>query len=70
VYEAPLRVGGVFLAGEHSFAFVDEREVRVGDRLGDGRVTRIDETGVWLRGPGGTRLLRLLPDIKKPPAKP
>lgn len=70
VVEAPLRVSGVFLAGKLSFAIVDDREIRVGDRLGDAQVTRIDEAGVWLRTPAGTRLLRLLPEIKKPPARP
>lgn len=70
VVEAPLQVGAIFLAGKLSFAIVDDREVRVGDRLADGRVTGIDETGVWLRVNGATRLLRLLPAIKKPPAKP
>lgn len=67
---APLVVSGVFVVGKQTFAIVGEREVRVGDRLGDVGVTRIDETGVWLRTSSGPRLLRLLPEIKKLPARP
>lgn len=67
---APLQVSSIFRAGKASFAVIDGREVKVGERVGDGRVTRIDETGVWLRTPQGNRMLPLLPEVKKRPAKP
>lgn len=64
-----LVVSTVFLMGKRPYAIVDGMTVRVGDRLGDARVTRIDEQGVWLAEGTGKRLLKLLPDIdKRPPA--
>ncbi|MEW6676833.1 MAG: hypothetical protein AB1421_02840 [Pseudomonadota bacterium] len=64
-----LVVSTVFLMGKRPYAIVDGMTVRVGDRLCEARVTRIDEQGVWLAENGGKRLLKLLPDIdKRPPA--
>ncbi|HRH80807.1 MAG TPA: hypothetical protein PLW81_07165 [Thiobacillaceae bacterium] len=68
--QAAPQVSSIFRAGRLVFAIIDGREVKVGDRLGDGRVTRIDETGVWLRTPQGSRLLPLLPEVKKRPSGP
>ena len=67
--EPPLVVGSVFLSGRQAYALVDGREVRVGDSLGEGRVARIDERGVWIRLPRGLRLLPLLPAVRKSPAR-
>ncbi len=36
--------------------------------LAGGRVARIDEHGVLLKGPAGERLLRLLPEVVKTPS--
>jgi hypothetical protein len=66
----PLVVSSVFLMGAHPYAQVDGMTVRPGDRLGDGRVSRIDAQGVWLRSRAGERLLRLVPGIDKTPAEP
>jgi len=63
-----LEVSSVFLMGRHPYALVDGMTVRPGDRLGESRVSRIDEQGVWLRTPAGPRLLRLVPDVQKQPA--
>lgn len=68
VAEPPLLVTSVFLMGERPYALVDGMTVRVGDRLGDGRVNRIEEQGVWLKTRAGKRLLRLVPGIDKKPA--
>lgn len=57
----PLGVSLVLLAGKQSYAVVAERPVQVGDVLGEEKVVRIDERGVWLRSSAGTRLLALLP---------
>lgn len=61
----PLLVTGVFLMGKRPYAVVDGVTVRVGDRLANGRVKRIEEQGVWLQTPNGRRLLGLIPDIDK-----
>ncbi len=68
----PLRVSSVFATGERAYAIVDGQEVRVGDPLGEGRVTRIDERGVWIRDGKGIRQLPLLPAVQKatPPIPP
>lgn len=68
VAEPPLVVTGVFLMDKRPYAVVDGMTVRVGDRLGDGNISRIDETGVWLATRSGRRLLRLVPEIDKKPA--
>ena len=68
VAEPPLLVTSVFLMGTRPYALVDGITVRVGDRLGDGRVNRIEEQGVWLKTRAGKRLLRLVPGIDKKPA--
>lgn len=65
----PLVVSSVFMSGRQAYAVVDGREVRVGDTLGEGRVTRIDEQGVWIRLREGVRQLPLLPGVRKTPAK-
>jgi MSHA biogenesis protein MshK len=62
---APLTVTTVFLMDKRPHAIVDGLTVRVGDPLGDGRVSAIDERGVWLKTPSGKRLLRLVPDVDK-----
>jgi MSHA biogenesis protein MshK len=46
-------------------AVVDGEMVRVGGRLGDAVVVKIDEFGVVLRSSGRTETLRLLPDAKR-----
>ena len=57
--------------GNDAYALVAGQAVRLGDRLdlgaaaGVGRVTRIDESGVWLKTRTGLRQLRLLPQVKK-----
>lgn len=63
-----LTVGGVYLLGSKPYALVDGLVLRLGDPLAEGRVSRIDEQGVWLKTATGTRLLPLLPQVKKTPA--
>ena len=65
VLEAPLVVQSLFLTGKHPYAVVDDMTVRVGDRLADSRVSKIDEHGVWLGTRKDRRLLKLTPDISK-----
>lgn len=63
--EAPLQVNSVFLMGTKPYAMVDGMIVHVGDKLGSGRVSRIDETGVWMKMKTGSRLLPLVSGIEK-----
>jgi MSHA biogenesis protein MshK len=46
-------------------AVVDGELVRVGSRLGDAEVVKIDESGVVLRSSGRTETLKLLPDVRR-----
>ena len=55
----------VLIAPGRSVAVVDGEMVRVGSRLGDAVVVKIDEYSVVLRGSGRTETLRLLPDAKR-----
>ncbi len=55
----------VLIAPGRSVAVVDGEMVRVGSRLGDAVVVKIDEIGVVLRSSGRTETLRLLPDVKR-----
>jgi len=78
---APLVVSSLFLMGANPYAVVDDQIVRPGDPLADGKVSKIDASGVWITIPGGgsvpgvgktrtgVRLLKWLPDIRKTPAK-
>ncbi|MEW5788423.1 MAG: hypothetical protein AB1899_11280 [Pseudomonadota bacterium] len=63
-----LAVGAVYLLEKKPYALVDGLVVKPGDPLGEGRVSRIDERGVWLKTAAGPRLLPLLPQVKKTPA--
>lgn len=46
------------------------RRYGVGDHLGEAQITRIDETGVWLREGATTRREQLLSGVEKRPAAP
>jgi len=62
---AERRLQSVLIAPGRSVAVIDGELVRVGSRLGDAQVVKIDESGVVLRGSGGTQTLRLLPDAAR-----
>jgi hypothetical protein len=66
----PQVVNAVYLTGKTPYALVDGIALHVGDPLGEGKVTRIDEAGVWLKEPGGVRVLRLLPGVEKTSSPP
>lgn len=55
----------VLIAPGRSVAVIDGEMVRVGGRLGDAEVVKIDESGVVLRSSGRMETLRLLPDAKR-----
>lgn len=48
-------------------ALISGQEVVPGSKLGEAVVTRIDEDRVELRGPEGTQVLKLFPDVDKRP---
>lgn len=65
----PARVSSVMLRSDgRSVAIVNGEPVRVGDRLPEGRVTRIDEGGLWLATDSGPKRIGLLPAVAKKPA--
>jgi hypothetical protein len=55
----------VLIAPGRSVAVIDGETVKVGSRVGDAKVVRIDETGVTLAQSGKTEILTLFPDAKK-----
>ena len=55
----------VLIAPGRSVAVIDGQMVRVGSRLGNAEVVKIDEIGVVLRSSGRTETLKLLPDAKR-----
>ena len=48
-------------------ALISGQQVVPGSKLGETVVTRIEEDRVELRGPEGTQILRLFPDVEKRP---
>lgn len=46
-------------------AMVDGQTVRIGSKVADAVVTRIDEDRIWLRGPSGVQELKLFPEVEK-----
>jgi MSHA biogenesis protein MshK len=55
----------VLIAPGRSVAVIDGTTVKVGSRVGDAKVVRIEETGVTLAQNGKTEVLMLFPDAKK-----
>ncbi|OFZ68018.1 MAG: hypothetical protein A2Z01_02430 [Betaproteobacteria bacterium RBG_16_58_11] len=49
-------------------AIISGQAVKVGGKVNDAIVTRIDEDRVVLRGPEGVQTLKLFPDVEKSPA--
>lgn len=68
-FQPELVVSSVILRPGASYALIGKRVVRVGDALGEGRVSRIDEQGVWVRTKDGVQHYKLLPSISKRPAE-
>jgi MSHA biogenesis protein MshK len=58
-------VQSVLIAPGRSVAVVDGELVRVGSRLGEAQVVKIDESGVVLRNGAKMETLRLLPDAAR-----
>lgn len=61
----------VLIAPGRRLAVVSGQTLRVGDKFGEARVTRISEGSVDLSGNSGVQTLKLYPDVgKHPAAKP
>ena len=61
----------IVIRPDRRFAIIDKQTVALGERVGDARVVRIAETEVTLRDDsGGTRVLRLYPQVDKKSAAP
>jgi hypothetical protein len=61
------RLTMVHIGANRRMAVIDGQEVTVGSRINDMRVVRISEEGVVLKGPAGTEVLKLLPEVEKRP---
>lgn len=55
----------VLISPQRRVAIIDGETVKIGDVVGEARVTRILETEVILRAGSEVRVLRLYPDIEK-----
>jgi MSHA biogenesis protein MshK len=55
----------VIVSQGRRLALIDGKTYRLGDQLGDATVAAISSNEVSLRGSGGTRVLRLYPDLGK-----
>lgn len=58
----------LLFVGGRAYVVAGGRRYGIGDRLGEAQITRIDETGVWLREGATTRHERLLNGVEKRPA--
>ena len=63
------RLTMVRIGAKRRMAVIDGQEVTVGSRVNDMRVVRIGEEGVVLKGPAGTEVLKLLPEVEKKPLR-
>lgn len=51
--------------GGRASAIINGKVVRVGDRVGEARLVRLNETEAVLQGPNGMERLFLVPDVSK-----
>lgn len=58
----------LMFVGGHAYLVVAGRRYGVGEHFGEALITRIDETGVWLREGATTRHERLFSGVEKRPA--
>lgn len=61
------RLESVLISPHRTLAVIGGKEVRVGERFGEGRVVRITPTEVAIRRGGETQVLRLFPSYPKRP---
>jgi MSHA biogenesis protein MshK len=61
------RLESVLISPHRTLAVISGKEVRVGERFGEGRVVRITPTEVAIRRGGETEVLRLFPSYSKRP---
>jgi hypothetical protein len=67
--KASNQVSSLFLMRDQPYALVDGVIVRLGDPLAEGRVSRIDAKGVWIKTRQGVKQLEWLPEIVKTPPR-
>ena len=69
VAEDALRLQSVIISEERRGAIIGGEYVALGGRVGDARLTRVEPSGVVLRGPGGEVALPLFPAARKRPVQ-
>jgi MSHA biogenesis protein MshK len=65
--EAPL-LQSVIISDGRRGAIISGQYVALGGRVGEARLTKVEPSGVVLRGAGGELTLPLFPDVRKQPA--
>jgi MSHA biogenesis protein MshK len=68
--KAGLVLQSVLIAPGRRTAIIGGRHLTLGERWGDLTLVRVDETEVLLRGPEGSRTLKLFPEAEKRLARP
>ena len=63
--QQPVLGAVVRLHDGRSWVVINGQVYRQGDQIGDQKITRIEETGVLLRGPQGNEMLVLSPELKR-----
>lgn len=63
-----LVVTSMILHPNKAYALVGNRVIKAGDILGEGRVVKIDQYGIWLKTGRGVEQIKLLPGVSKQPA--
>ena len=61
------RLQSVFISDKRRGAIISGEYVALGGRVGDARLTRVEPSGVVLRGPGGEVSLPLFPAVRREP---
>lgn len=61
------RLESVLLSPQRKLAVISGREVRLGERFGEGRVVRITPVEVAIQRDGEIEVLKLYPDFRKHP---
>jgi MSHA biogenesis protein MshK len=69
VAEDALRLQSVIISEGRRGAIIGGEYVALGGRVGDARLTRVEPSGVVLRGPGGEVALPLFPAARKLPVQ-
>lgn len=63
------KLESVLIAPDRRIAIIGGQAFRVGEKYGEGRIVRITETEVVIRGPEASETLKLYPEVQKTPRR-